>query len=64
MQATEGGSLPLLLASDIIRAALGSGEWDRALDILELCVRDEEIDPELFRLFHDAQICRLAPKPS
>ena len=24
---------------------------DRALEILKLCVRDEEIDPELFRLF-------------
>jgi hypothetical protein len=33
---------------------------DRALDILKLCVRDEEIDPELFRLFLDAQVYRLA----
>jgi HD-GYP domain-containing protein (c-di-GMP phosphodiesterase class II) len=37
---------------------------DRALDILKLCVRDEEIDPELFRLFLDAQIYGLATKPS
>jgi hypothetical protein len=25
-----------------------------------LCVRDEEIDPELFRLFVEAQVYRLA----
>ena len=37
---------------------------DRALDILKLCVRDEEIDAELFRLFLDAQIYRLAAKPA
>ena len=37
---------------------------DRALDILKLCVRDEEIDPELFRVFLDAQIYRLAGKSS
>ncbi len=35
---------------------------DRALDILKLCVRDEEIDAELFRLFLDAQVYRLASK--
>lgn len=35
---------------------------DRALDILKLCVRDEEIDPELFRVFLDAQVYRLAGK--
>jgi response regulator RpfG family c-di-GMP phosphodiesterase len=35
---------------------------DRALDILKLCVRDEEIDPELFRLFLEVQIYRLATK--
>ena len=35
---------------------------DRALDILKLCVRDEEIDPELFRLFLDAQVYRLVAK--
>jgi HD-GYP domain-containing protein (c-di-GMP phosphodiesterase class II) len=35
---------------------------DRALEILKLCVRDEEIDPELFRLFLDAQVYRLASK--
>jgi len=35
----------------------------RALDILQLCVRDEEIDPELFRLFLDAQVYRLVSKP-
>jgi HD-GYP domain-containing protein (c-di-GMP phosphodiesterase class II) len=37
---------------------------DRALDILKLCVRDEEIDPELFRVFLDAQVYRLAAKSS
>lgn len=37
---------------------------DRALDILKLCVRDEEIDAELFRIFLDAQVYRLAQKPS
>jgi HD-GYP domain-containing protein (c-di-GMP phosphodiesterase class II) len=37
---------------------------DRALDILKLCARDEEIDSELFRLFLDAQVYRLARKPS
>jgi HD-GYP domain-containing protein (c-di-GMP phosphodiesterase class II) len=36
---------------------------DRALEILKLCVRDEEIDPELFRLFLDAQVYRLVSKP-
>jgi HD-GYP domain-containing protein (c-di-GMP phosphodiesterase class II) len=35
---------------------------DRALDILKLCARDEEIDSELFRVFLDAQIYRLAGK--
>ena len=35
---------------------------DRAIDILKLCVRDEEIDPELFRVFLDAQVYRLANK--
>ena len=37
---------------------------DRALEILKLCVRDEEIDSELFRLFLDARIYRLAAKPA
>ncbi|MFI5093274.1 MAG: HD domain-containing phosphohydrolase [Candidatus Acidiferrum sp.] len=37
---------------------------DRALEILKLCVRDEEIDPELFRLFLDAQVYRLVAKPA
>jgi HD-GYP domain-containing protein (c-di-GMP phosphodiesterase class II) len=37
---------------------------DHALDILKLCVRDEEIDPELFRLFLDAQVYRLVSKPA
>jgi response regulator RpfG family c-di-GMP phosphodiesterase len=36
----------------------------RALDILRLCVRDEEIDPELFRLFTDSQVYRLIAKPA
>ena len=37
---------------------------DRALDILKLCVRDEEIDADLFRLFLEAQIYRLVAKPA
>ena len=37
---------------------------DRALDILKLCVRDGEIDPELFRVFLEGQIYRLAAKPA
>lgn len=37
---------------------------DRALDILKICVRDEEIDSDLFRLFLDAQVYRLVPKPA
>jgi len=37
---------------------------DRALDILKLCVRDEEIDSELFRLFLDAQVYRIVSKPA
>jgi HD-GYP domain-containing protein (c-di-GMP phosphodiesterase class II) len=35
---------------------------DRALEILKLCVRDGEIDAELFRLFLDAQVYRLVAK--
>ena len=37
---------------------------NRALDILKLCARDEEIDAELFRVFLDAQIYRLGGKSS
>jgi HD-GYP domain-containing protein (c-di-GMP phosphodiesterase class II) len=37
---------------------------DRALDILKLCVRDEEIDAELFRVFLGAQVYRLAGRSS
>lgn len=37
---------------------------DRALEILKLCVRDEEIDSDLFRLFLDAQVYRLVAKPA
>ena len=37
---------------------------DRAVDILKLCVRDVEIDAELFRVFLDSQIYRLAAKPA
>ncbi len=37
---------------------------DRALDILKLSVRDEEIDPELFRLFLDAQVYRIVARPA
>ena len=35
---------------------------DRALEILKLCVRDEEIDAELFRLFLEAQVFQLVAK--
>lgn len=35
---------------------------DRALDILKLCVRDEEVDAELFRLFVESQVYRVAVK--
>ena len=35
---------------------------DRALDILKLCVKDEELDAELFRLFVEAQVYRVAVK--
>ncbi|MGB2623839.1 MAG: HD domain-containing phosphohydrolase [Candidatus Acidiferrum sp.] len=37
---------------------------DRALEILKLCVRDEEIDAELFQLFLDAQVYRLVANPA
>jgi HD-GYP domain-containing protein (c-di-GMP phosphodiesterase class II) len=36
---------------------------DRALDILKLCVRDQEIDAELFRLFVEARVYRQIAKP-
>ena len=35
---------------------------DRALDSLKLCVKDEEVDAELFRLFVEAQVYRVAVK--
>ena len=35
---------------------------DRALDILEMSVRDQELDPELYRLFLEAKIFHLADK--
>ncbi|MGH9675648.1 MAG: HD domain-containing phosphohydrolase, partial [Candidatus Acidiferrum sp.] len=35
---------------------------DRAIDILKLCVRDEEIDSELFRVFLDAHVYCLVSK--
>jgi hypothetical protein len=35
---------------------------DRALDILEMSVKDQELDPELFRLFLEARIFHLAGK--
>jgi HD-GYP domain-containing protein (c-di-GMP phosphodiesterase class II) len=35
---------------------------DHAMDILKFCVRDEEIDAELFRLFVDAKVYRLIGK--
>ena len=37
---------------------------NRALDILKLCARDEEIDAELLGVFLDAQIYRLGGKSS
>ena len=37
---------------------------DRAMDILKLCVRDEEIDADLFRLFVDAQVYQLIARPA
>jgi len=35
---------------------------DRALNILEMSVKDKELDPELYRLFLEAKIFRLADK--
>jgi HD-GYP domain-containing protein (c-di-GMP phosphodiesterase class II) len=35
---------------------------DRAIDILRLCVRDQEIDAELFRVFLEAQVYRVICK--
>lgn len=35
---------------------------ERALEILKLCVREDEIDSELFRLFLDAQVYSLVAK--
>jgi HD-GYP domain-containing protein (c-di-GMP phosphodiesterase class II) len=35
---------------------------ERALDILQMSVRDQELDPELYRLFLDAKIFQLADK--
>ena len=35
---------------------------ERALDILEMSVRDNELDPDLYRLFLDAKIYTLADK--
>jgi HD-GYP domain-containing protein (c-di-GMP phosphodiesterase class II) len=35
---------------------------DRALDILEMSVKDQELDPELYRLFLEAKIFHLASK--
>jgi HD-GYP domain-containing protein (c-di-GMP phosphodiesterase class II) len=36
---------------------------DRAIDILKLCAGDGEIDPELLRLFLEAQVYRVAVHP-
>lgn len=36
---------------------------DRALEILKLCVREEEVDAELFRLFLNAQVYKIIAKP-
>lgn len=35
---------------------------DKALDILKLCVREEEVDAELFQLFLEAQVYRVVVK--
>jgi HD-GYP domain-containing protein (c-di-GMP phosphodiesterase class II) len=35
---------------------------DKALDILKLCVKEEEVDGELFRLFLETQVYRVAVK--
>jgi HD-GYP domain-containing protein (c-di-GMP phosphodiesterase class II) len=35
---------------------------DRALDILEMSVKDQELDPELYRFFLEAKIFRLSEK--
>jgi len=35
---------------------------DRALDILRLCVKEEEVDAEMFRMFVESQAYRLAVK--
>ena len=35
---------------------------ERALEILAHCVRDNEVDPDLFRVFVDAQIYRVVPE--
>lgn len=37
---------------------------DRAIEILKLCVRDEEIDPELFRVFVEARVFCVTTKPA
>jgi HD-GYP domain-containing protein (c-di-GMP phosphodiesterase class II) len=37
---------------------------DRALEILGLCVRDQEIDAELFRLFVEAGVYKLIAEPA
>lgn len=35
---------------------------ERALDILEMSVRDKELDPDLYRLFLESKIYTLAEK--
>ena len=35
---------------------------DRALGILEMSVKDQELDPELYRLFLEAKIFQLADR--
>ncbi len=35
---------------------------DRALGILEMSVKDQELDPELYRLFLESKIFQLANK--
>ncbi len=36
--------------------------YERALQILEMSVNDQELDPELYRLFVEAKIFHLADK--
>jgi len=37
---------------------------ERALDILQMSVRDNELDPSLYQLFVDAKVYELVHRPS